>query len=125
VKTLYYYTPGSRYYELLASSDQLPKMSTIWLQILNLKTRQEEKHIEKEIQARRMRINAGPLSKVRAQVEAEVTASSDLGNVFETVLKAAASDPNLGADITAIEIKYFSFLKKRIASEKDKTKVGN
>jgi hypothetical protein len=100
-------------------------MSTIWLQILNLKTRQEEKHIEKEIQARRMRINAGPLSKVRAQVEAEVTASSDLGNVFETVLKAAASDPNLGADITAIEIKYFSFLKKRIASEKDKTKVGN
>lgn len=70
-----------------------------------------------------MRINAGPPSKLRAQVEAEITAKSDLGNIFETVLKDAESDASLGADITAIQIKYFLFLRKRIASEKDKSKV--
>lgn len=96
-------------------------MSLIWLQILTLKSRQEDKYIEKEFQARRMRINAGPPSKLRAQIEAEVMASSDLGSVFETVL----SDDSLGTDMTTIQIKYLIFLKKRIASEKDKTKVGN
>ena len=122
-KALYYYLPGSKYYDLLASAGSLPNTSTIWLQILDLKSRQEEQHIEKEIKARRMRINAGPPSKLRAQVEAEITATSDLGNIFETVLKDAESDANLGADVTAIQIKYFLFLKKRIASEKDKSKV--
>jgi superkiller protein 3 len=93
------------------------------LQILDLKSRQEEQHIEKEIKARRMRINAGPPSKLRTQVEAEITAKSDLGNIFETVLQDAESDANGGADVTAIQIKYFLFLKKLIVSDKDKNKV--
>ncbi|GAB5589005.1 Superkiller protein 3 [Umbelopsis nana] len=118
-KTLYYYVPGSKYHDILASSGHLPNMSLIWLQILTLKSRQEDKYIEKEFQARRMRINAGPPSKLRAQIEAEVMASSDLGSVFETVL----SDDSLGTDMTTIQIKYLIFLKKRIASEKDKTKT--
>ncbi|KAI8576073.1 hypothetical protein K450DRAFT_258770 [Umbelopsis ramanniana AG] len=121
VKALYYYLPGSKYYDLLTSAGSLPKASTIWLQILDLKSRQEEQHIEKEIKARRMRINAGPPAKLRAQVEAEITAKSDLGNIFETVLQDAESDAS--ADVTAIQTKYFLFLRKRIVSEKDKSKT--
>jgi superkiller protein 3 len=101
----------------------MPDLCPIWLEILKIKTGQEQKQIDRETQARRMRMNAGTPAKIRAQVEAEVAAKSDLGAIFETVLKEAETSDKVDADLQDLKAQYFNFLKKRIRSEKKKDEV--
>ncbi|KAM3588689.1 Superkiller protein 3 [Umbelopsis sp. WA50703] len=103
-----------------SDESKMPDLCPIWLEILKIKTGQEQKQIDRETQARRMRMNAGTPAKIRAQVEAEVAAKSDLGAIFETVLKEAETSDKVDADLQDLKAQYFNFLKKRIRSEKKK-----
>lgn len=95
----------------------------IWLEILRIKSGQEQKQIDRETQARRMRMNAGTPAKIRIQVEAEVAAKSALGSIFEIVLQESQTSDNFQADIQDLKAQYFNFLRKRIRSDKEKNEV--
>ena len=61
----------------------IPPPLTIWKSIVSLVEPYEKNAIQKEIQARRYRLGAPPLSVVQQQVEEEVVRQSEVRSVAE------------------------------------------
>ncbi|KAF7726139.1 Superkiller protein 3 [Apophysomyces ossiformis] len=112
IETLRLLLPGSRYYNLIKNSSNIPKPAEIYSKIVDITESEEAQMIESRIQSRRFRVNAGPLNQVRAEVEAEVYGRSKLGEMYETILELGLNQP--------LQIKLLRFYWKRLPGVSDK-----
>ena len=91
----------------------------IWTTITNLVETDQAKMVESRVNSRRMGVHAGPAEEVQAQVEAEVYSKSQLGEMYENLLKLADTPDT----IRSLQLKLLTFWFRRLPGIPDKYKV--
>ncbi|KAI9489583.1 hypothetical protein BDB00DRAFT_842592 [Zychaea mexicana] len=119
IVTLKLFLPGSPYYDLIKDTKSMRRPIDIWTTITNLTEADQSRMVESRVQSRRMGIHAGPPEEMRAQVEAEVYSKSQLGDMYENLLKLSDSPDT----IQALQLKLLSFWFKRLPAIVEKSKV--
>ncbi|RUP47706.1 hypothetical protein BC936DRAFT_145426 [Jimgerdemannia flammicorona] len=114
--------PSSPCFSMLSSSTdiKLPAPLDTWLEITRLQEAEDAEMITREIEARRRRLNAGPLATIKAQVQNEVYSASQLGEAYEHILTLAKNSPSSVVDVADVQRKYLEFLQRKLAFSKEK-----
>lgn len=95
----------------------------IWTIITNITEANQAKLIEDRVQSRRLGVHGGPAEEIRAQVEAEVNAKTQLGNMYETLLQLSKDNGASTETIQDFELKLLNYWYKRIPAIQDKKEV--
>ncbi|KAI8140771.1 hypothetical protein BJV82DRAFT_621045 [Fennellomyces sp. T-0311] len=121
IVTLKLFLPDSPYYDIIKDTKAMRQPIDIWTTITNLTEADQAKMVESRVHSRRMGVHAGPAEEVRAQVEAEVYSKSQLGEMYENLLKLAeAPDTN-----RSLQLKLLNFWFKRLPGVPEKYKLYN
>lgn len=95
----------------------------IWTIITGITEANQAKLIEGRVQSRRLGVHGGPVEQVRAQVEAEVNAKTQLGSMYETLLQLSKDNGASPETIQDFELKLLNYWYKRIPAIQDKNEV--
>ncbi|KAI8379442.1 uncharacterized protein BYT42DRAFT_568792 [Radiomyces spectabilis] len=116
VDTLKKFLPDSPVYDLLKAASSVPSAVEIWTKLIRITETNEKRQIEKEVHSRRFRVNAGSLSEVQEEVEAEVYGKSNLGHMYEQLLGLGESSPEL-------KVKLLHFYRRRLPGVTEKKEL--
>ncbi|KAI3654462.1 hypothetical protein MP228_001181 [Amoeboaphelidium protococcarum] len=81
--------PGSEDYHLLKleNVEDCPSASQIWRKLIQWRESGDQEAIQKEVNSRKFRLGAPPLSQIRAEVEKIVYNASDLNEMYAALLE--------------------------------------
>ena len=78
------YLPFSQYHDLIINC---PSELSVWLKLHEISKQDAEIWVKNQVQSRKTRLGAGPLSQVQEKVEKEMIEMSDLGEIFTNLFK--------------------------------------